>query len=148
MAFIFISPHQHRENHRKRFYDEFVCTLHTVKNKNKNLFDGQRGFPFTYERNCYLQSVNWESILLTFVGIVVSAKETKALLTNLHEVNITLFKRLSTQKRLPVPLPANVIPTPCSDQLSHSQEQCTKRVALEDLKGYVYTNVGRVALIF
>ena len=46
LAFIFISLHQHRENHRELFYDEFVCTLRTVKNTNKNLFDGQRGFSF------------------------------------------------------------------------------------------------------
>ena len=33
-----------------------------------------------------------------------------------------------------IPLPVNVIPTPCSDQPSHSQEQSTKRVALDDLR--------------
>ena len=32
---------------REKFYDEFVCTLHKVKNMNKNLFDGQIGFSFT-----------------------------------------------------------------------------------------------------
>ena len=63
--------------------------VRTIKNTNKNLFDGQRGFSLkTRAENCYLWSVNWKSILCTFVGIVVSAKETKALLTNLHEVNI------------------------------------------------------------
>ena len=41
-------------------------------------------FLLKYERNCYLWSVKWRSILRTFVGIVVSAKETKAFLTNLH----------------------------------------------------------------
>ena len=34
-----------------------------------------------YDRNCYLWSVKWKSIRRTFVGIVVSAKETKALFT-------------------------------------------------------------------
>ena len=39
-----------------------------------------------------------------FVGIVAITKETKAFLANLHEVNIALFKRLSTWKRLPLSL--------------------------------------------
>ena len=39
------------------------------------------------------------------------------------------------------PLPVNVIPTPRSDQPSHSQEQSTKRVALEDLRcGHIEEN--------
>ena len=38
-------------------------------------------FLLKYERNCYLWSVKWKSIRRTFVGIVVSAKETKALFT-------------------------------------------------------------------
>ena len=46
LAFISIFPHQHRENQRERFYDEFVCTLCKVKSTNKNLFHGQRGFSF------------------------------------------------------------------------------------------------------
>ena len=46
IGFYFYFPHQHRENHRDKFYGEFVCTLHTVKNTNNNLFDGQRGFSF------------------------------------------------------------------------------------------------------
>ena len=80
--FIFIfSPHQHRENHRERFYDEFVCTLSTVQNTNKNLLIVKEVFLLKYERNCYLWSVKWKSIRRTFVGIVVSAKETKALFT-------------------------------------------------------------------
>ena len=54
------------------------------KNKNKNLLDGQRGFSFKAQAE--LLSMGWKSILRTFVGIVVSAKETKALLMNLHEV--------------------------------------------------------------
>ena len=33
-----------------------------------------------------------------------------------------------------IPLPGNIISMPCSDQPSHSQEQSTKRVALEDLR--------------
>ena len=61
-------------------------------------------FLLKYERICYLWSAKWKSILRTFVGIVVSAKETKAFLTNLHELNIALFKRLSTRKRLPLSL--------------------------------------------
>ena len=91
----------------------------------------KEAFLLKYKRNCYLWSVTWKSILREYVGIVVSAKETKALLMNLHEVNTAPFKRLSTRKSLPL-LPDNVIPAPCSDQPSHSQEQYTKRVALED----------------
>ena len=45
-----------------------------------------------------------------FVGILVVAKETKALLTNLHEVNIALFKKLSTRKRLPLSLTSQCNP--------------------------------------
>ena len=67
-------------------------------------------FLLKYERNYYLWSVKWESILRTFVGIVVSAKETKVLLTNLHEVNIALFKRLSTRKRSPLSLTSQFNP--------------------------------------
>lgn len=96
-----------------------------------------------YERNCYLWSVKWKSILRTFVGIVVSGEETKALMTNLQQVNIAPFKRLSTWKRLPLSLPANVTPTPCSNQPSHSQEQSTKRAALEDLRcGHTEENIS------
>ena len=62
------------------------------------------------ERNCYLWSVKWKSILRTFVRIVVSAEEKKALLTNLHEVNIALFKRSSTRKRLPPSLTSQCNP--------------------------------------
>ena len=60
-------------------------------------------FLLKYVRNCYLWSIKLKSILGTFVGIVcVSAEETNALLTNLHEVNIARFKRLFTRKRLPL----------------------------------------------
>ena len=78
MAFIFISPHQHREKHRDKFYDEFLCTLHTVKNTNKNLLMVEEVFLLKYERDCYLWIVKWKLILRTFVGIDVSAKETKS----------------------------------------------------------------------
>ena len=71
---------------------------------------GKKVFLLKYERNCYLWSVKWKSILRTFVGIVVSAKETKAPLANLHEGNITQFKRLSTRKRLPLSLTSQCDP--------------------------------------
>ena len=43
---------------------------------------------------------------------------------------------LENLSRYPSPIKflVNVIPTPCSDQPSHSQEQSTKRVVLEDLR--------------
>ena len=83
LPFIFISPHQHCENHRERFYDEFVCTLSTVQNTNKNLFDCQRGFSFKVRAELLSMECKVEIDLTycTFVGIVVSAKETTALFT-------------------------------------------------------------------
>ena len=66
--------------------DEFVCSLCMVKNTNRNLFDGQRGFSFKVREELLSMQIDSSYI---FVGIVfVSAEDTKALLTNLHEVNI------------------------------------------------------------
>ena len=48
---------------------------------------------------------------------------------SIHEVNIALFKRLSTRKRLPLFLTSQCNP----NQPSHSQVQSTKRDAMEDL---------------
>ena len=53
------------QQHCERFYDEFVFTLCMVRNMDKNLFDGRRGF--TFEVRTQLLSVGCKS---TFVGIV------------------------------------------------------------------------------
>ena len=50
-------------------------------------------------------------------------------MTNLHEVNSSIQKIVQSKKCSAVPLP---VPTPPSNQISDSQEQATKRVALED----------------
>lgn len=55
-------------------------------------------------------------------------KKRRALLKNLHKVNSSIQKIVQS-KCSAVPLP---VPTPSSNQLSDSQEQATKRVALED----------------
>ena len=68
-------------------------------------------FLLKHERNCYLWSVKWKSILRTFVGIVVSAKETKALLTNLHQVNIySTIQKIVHSKTSPLSLTSQCNP--------------------------------------
>ena len=62
-----------------------VLCMRTVKIRIKIFLMVKEVFVLKYERNSYLWSVKWKSILRTLVGIVVSAKETKALLKNLHE---------------------------------------------------------------
>ena len=57
------------------------------------------------------------------------AEETKGALDESYEVNSAIQKIVQSKKCSTVPLP---VPTPSSNQLSDSQEQATKRVALED----------------
>ena len=99
IGFDFISPHQHRENHRERFYDEFVCTLSTVQNTNKNLFDCQRGFSFKVRAELLSMECKVE---IGSTYICRNCCQRKRNESALHEVNIALFKRLSTRKRLPL----------------------------------------------
>ena len=54
-----------------------------------------------------------------------------ALLNNLHEVNSSIQKIVQSKKCSAVSLP---VPKPSSNQISDSQEQATKRVALEDCR--------------
>ena len=60
-------------------------------------------------------------------------------MTNLQEVNSTIKKIVHSKKSSAVPLPVNVISMLSSNQLSYSQEQAMKRVALEDLRASVHS---------
>ena len=93
LAFIFISPHQHRENHRERF------SLSTVQNTNKNLFDCQRGFSFKVGAELLSMECKVE---IDSTYICRNCCQRKRNESALHEVIIALFKRLSTRKRLPL----------------------------------------------
>ena len=55
-------------------------------------------------------------------------KKRRVLLKNLHEANSSIQKIVQSKKCSAVPFP---IPTPSSNQLSDSQEQVTKHVALQ-----------------
>ena len=99
IGFFFFSPHQHRDNHRERFYDEFVCTLGTVQNTNKNLFDCQRGFSFKVRAELLSMECKVE---IDSTYICRNCCQRKRNESALQEVNIALFKRLSTRKRLPL----------------------------------------------
>ena len=73
IGFHFISPHQHRE----RFEDEFLCTLCMVKNSNKNLFDGQRGFSFKVRAELLSMECKVE-IDSTFICLSALKRRTRA----------------------------------------------------------------------
>ena len=106
----------------------FVCTLSTVQNTNKNLFDCQRGFSFKVRAELLSMECKVE-IDSTYICRNCQRKRNESAL---HEVNIALFKRLSTRKRLPLFLTSQCNP----NQPSHSQVQSTKRDAMEDLRMY------------
>ena len=105
-----------------------MCTLSTVQNTNKNLFDCQTGFSFKVRAELLSMECKLEIDLMYICRNCCQRKRNKSAL---HEVNIALFKRLSTRNVSRYSLPVNVIPTPCSD---HSQAQSTKRDAMEDLR--------------
>ena len=106
----------------------FVCTLSTVQNTNKNLFDCQRGFTFKVRAELLSMECKVE-IESTYICRNCQRKRNESAL---HEVNIALFKRLSTRKRLLLFLTSQCNP----NQPSHSQVQSTKRDAMEDLRMY------------
>ena len=106
----------------------FVCTLSTVQNTNKNLFDCQRRFSFKVRAELLSMECKVE-IDSTYICRNCQRKRNES---PLHEVNIALFKRLSTRKRLPLFLTSQCN----SNQPSHSQVQSTKRDAMEDLRMY------------
>ena len=111
-----------------RWVRSVVCTLSTVQNTNKNLFDGQRGF--SYKVRAELLSIECKvEIDSTYICRNCQRKRKESAL---HEVNIALFKRLSTRKRLPLFLTSQCNP----NQPGHSQVQSTKRAAMEDLRMY------------
>ena len=107
-----------------------LCGLGIVKNTNINLADGRRGNSFKVREE--LLSLECEiEISSTYIcrNCLCTLKKQRALLKNLHEVNSAIQKIVQSEKCSTVPLP---VPLPSSNQLSDSQEQATKRVALED----------------
>ena len=112
----------------------FVCTLSTVQNTNKNLFDCQRGFSFKVRSELLYMECKVE-IDSTYICRNCQRKRNESAL---HEVNIALFKRLSTRKRLPLFLTSRCNP----NQPSHPQVQSTKRDAMEDLRMYTPRKIG------
>lgn len=106
-----------------------LCGLGIVKNTDKNLVDGRRGNSFNVQEE--LLSLECKvKINSTYIcrNCLCALKKRRALLKNLHEVNSSIQKIVQS-KCSAVPLP---VPTPSSNQLSDSQKQATKRVALED----------------
>ena len=75
-------------NHRERFYDEFVCTLSTVQNTNKILFDCQRGFSFKVRAELLSMECKVE---IDSTDICRNCCQRKRNESALHEVNIALF---------------------------------------------------------
>ena len=109
-----------------------MYTLSTVKNTNKNLFDCQRGFSFKVRAELLSMECKVE---IDSTYICRNCCQRKRNESALHEVNIALFKRLSTRKRLPLFLTSQCNPNALlGPQPSHSQAQSTKRNALEDLR--------------
>ena len=107
-----------------------LCGLSIVKNTDKNLVDGRKGNSFKVREE--LLSLECEvEINSTYIcrNCLCALKKRRALLKNLHEVNSSIQKIVQSKKCSAAPFP---VPTPSSNQLSDSQEQVTKRVALED----------------
>ena len=123
LLFLFLQTNIfHLRQHRERFYDEFVCTLCMVKNTDKNIFDGHRGFTFKVRAELLSMECKVEMDSTYICRNVLSVlKKRRVLLTNLDKVNCMIQKIIHSKKSSAIPLPVNLIPTPCSDQPSHSQ---------------------------
>ena len=107
-----------------------LCGVDIVKNTDKNLVDGRKGNSFKVREELLSLECKVE-INSTYIcrNCLWALKKRRALLNNLHEVNSSIQKIVQSKKCSAVPLP---VPTPPSNQISDSQEQATKRVALED----------------
>ena len=117
-----------------------LCGLGIVKNTDKNLVDGRRGNTFNVREELLSLEYKAEIDSMYICRNCLSAlKKRKALLTNLHEGNSTKKKIVHSKKSSAFPLQVNVISTPSLNQLSYSQEQATKRVALENLRASVHS---------
>ena len=117
-----------------------LCGLGIVKNTDKNLVDGRRGNTFNVQGELLSLEYKVEIDSMYICRNCLSArKKRRALLTNLQEGNSTIKKIVHSKKSSAFPLPVNVISTPSLNQLSYSQEQATKRVALENLRTSVHS---------
>ena len=117
-----------------------LCGLGIAKNTDKNLVDGRRGNTFNVQGELLSLEYKVEIDSMYICRNCLSArKKRRALLTNLQEGNITIKKIVHSKKSSAFPLPVNVISTPSLNQLSYSQEQATKRVALENLRTSVHS---------
>ena len=107
-----------------------LCGIDIVKNTDKNLVDGRRGNSFKVREELLSLECKVE-INSTYIcrNCLCALKKRRALLNNLHEVNSSIPKIVQSKKCSAVPLP---VPMPPSNQISDSQEQATKCVALED----------------
>ena len=107
-----------------------LCGVDIVKNADKNPVDGRRGNSFKVREELLSLECKVE-INSTYIcrNCLCALKKRRALLNNLHEVNSSIQKIVQLKKYSAVPLP---VPTPSSKQISDSQEQATKCVALED----------------
>ena len=112
-----------------------LCGVDIVKNTDKNLVDGRRGNSFKVREELLSLECKVE-INSTYIcrNCLCALKKRRALLNNLHEVNSSIQKIVQSKKCSAVPLP---VPTLPSNQISDSQEQATKRVALEDFRASV-----------
>ena len=106
-----------------------LCGVDIVKNTDKNLVDGRRGSSFKVREELLSLECKVE-INSTYIcrNCLCALKKRRALLNNLHEVNSSIQKIVQSKMCSAVPLP---VPKPSSNQFSDSQEQATKRVALE-----------------
>ena len=81
----------------------FVCTLSTVQNTNKNLFDCQRGFSFKVRAELLSMECKVE-IDSTYICRNCQRKRNESAL---HEVNIALFKDCPLENVSRYSLPVN-----------------------------------------
>ena len=109
-----------------------LCGVGIVKNTDKNLVDGRRGNSFKVREELLSLKCKVE-INSTYIcrNCLCALKKRRALFNNLHEVNSSIQKIVQSKKCSAVSLP---VPKPSSNQISDSQEQATKRVALEDCR--------------
>ena len=110
-----------------------LCGSGILKNIDKNLVDGRRGNPFNVREELLSLECKVE-IDSTYIcrNCLSALKKRWVLSTNLREVNSTIQKIILSKKSSAIPVSVDVISLPSSSQLSSSQEQPAKRVALDD----------------
>ena len=113
-----------------------LCGLQIVKNTDKNLVDGRRGNTFNVREELLSLEFNLEIDSLYICRNCLSALKTqRGLVMNLQEANSTIQK-IAYAKSFSISSPVRVN-APSSSQLSSSQEQTAKLVALEQRRSSV-----------